>query len=454
MHQTRTTSFDPLLEPLEGRVLLAGTPLGLSQGSYMGGVQLKITGTAGADQITVKKTANGLQVSNTGGWSAAVAGSFKSLLIDGGAGNDRITVDAGVATSAVLYGSAGNDTLTGGSGHDRIYGGADDDLTYGGAGDDQLISLGGGTRDIYFGGLGNDSFWTDGTEKINDITPAENAMGAVHRVDGFMSYAIVNGDKKTTVSVNKELLGQSLADPIATSTSYKYQRFSNRPLFADAGPSANDVSQGAVGDCYFLATLSSVAQVSPSVIHQSVADLGDGTYAVQFTSGSSKTFVRVDADLPTYAAGMPAYAYTGMQGSMWVAVIEKAYAFYRQNAGTYASLSGGWMSEAYEAMGKTSTSSYASSSATWLISTIKQALDAKKSVTFAVSKPNGAPLIGGHAYSVASMVTDSAGKITGLKLRNPWGVDGAGSDGCDDGYVTITSAQAHGAFLGLTSGVV
>jgi hypothetical protein len=185
-----------------------------------------------------------------------------------------------------------------------------------------------------------------------------------------------------------------------------------------------------------------------------VVDLGDGTYAVQFVMGSARTFVRVDADLPTYASGLPAYAHTGAQGSMWVAVMEKAFAFYRRNAGTYASLSGGWMNEAYAAMGKPSTSSYASSNSNWLINTIKQALDLRQSVTFAVKSANGAPLIGGHAYSVDSVVKDKSGKVTGIKLRNPWGVDGAGNDGADDGYVTITSAQAQGAFLGMTSGVV
>lgn len=454
MTQKRRTNWDHSLEPLEGRVLMAGTALGVSQVSYLGGVQLRITGSSAADQIGVKKSATGLTLSNTGGWSTTVAGSFKGLLIDGGAGNDSITVDATVTLESILYGAAGNDTMSGGTGHDRLYGGDGTDVMMGGAGDDVLVSIGGGNCDITYGGLGNDSFWTDGSEKINDLTATESAMGAVHRVNAFANHRIVNGGTTTTTAVSKELLGQNLVDPITTSTSITYSRFSNRPLFSQAGPSANDVSQGAVGDCYFLATLSSVAQVSPQVIRQSVVDLGDGTFAVQFKNGSTPTFVRVDADLPTYSSGTLAYADFGVQNSMWVAVMEKAFAFFRFNEGTYQSLSGGWMNEVYGALGKTSSSSYASSSSSWLMTTIKQAMDAKKSVTFAVNKPNGAPLVGNHAYTVCSVVMDATGKVTGLKLRNPWGVDGAGNDGVNDGYVTVTATQAQAAFMGLSSAVV
>lgn len=454
MTQKRRTNWDHSLEPLEGRVLMAGTALGVSQVSYLGGVQLRITGSSAADQIGVKKSATGLTLSNTGGWSTTVAGSFKGLLIDGGAGNDTITVDATVTMEAILYGAAGNDTLLGGNGNDRLYGGDGTDLMNGGAGDDVLVSIGGGNCDVMVGGLGNDSFWTDGTEKINDLTATENAMGGLHRVNAFANHTIEKAGVATTTAVSKELTGQSLVDPVTTSTSITYRRFSDRPLFSAAGPAANDVVQGALGDCYFLATLSSIAQVNAQAIRQSVVDLGDGTFAVQFSSGSAKSFVRVDADLPTYSSGTLAYAGLGSQNSMWVAVMEKAYAFFRHNSGTYASLSGGWMNEVYSAMGKTSLSSYASSNSGWLINTIKEALDLKKSVTYAVKTAAGAPLVGGHAYSVQCLVTDSTGKVTGIKLRNPWGVDGAGNDGANDGYVTITAAQAQGAFMGMTTAAV
>ena len=42
----------------------------------------------------------------------------------------------------------------------------------------------------------------------------------------------------------------------------------------------------------------------------------------------------------------------------------------------------------------------------------------------------------------------------GVRLRNPWGVDGAGSDGANDGYVTLTGAQALAAMSGAVSAAV
>ena len=81
---------------------------------------------------------------------------------------------------------------------------------------------------------------------------------------------------------------------------------------------------------------------------------------------------------------------------------------------------------------------------------LASAIAAGKAVTFAVNHPPaGSPLIGNHAYTVDHVNSD--GTVT---LRNPWGVDGAGSDGKDDGYVTITAAQAFGAFLGGSAATV
>ncbi|HVT88351.1 MAG TPA: C2 family cysteine protease [Tepidisphaeraceae bacterium] len=431
--------FGQGLESLESRTLMAAVPLNV----VSLGTQLKIIGTAGNDQISIKYSGSNLLITNTGGWSTTVAGTFKTIVVDGGAGNDAIGLDATITQNAVLYGSAGNDTLVGGSGNDRIYGGDGTDSSNGGAGNDVIVSIGGTGLDKCIGGAGTDSFWADTTDTITDAVAAETAVGAVHRVNNFM------------FNVSKELLGQSIGDSKTTSSSYVYHRFANNPLFSDAGPSPDDVHQGAVGDCYFLSVLSSVAKTDPQLIRQSVVDLGDGTYAVQFTQGTTKTFVRVDADLPAYSWGGLAYAGVGAQSSMWVAIMEKAFTVFRYSAGTYASISSGWMSEVYADLGKTSFNAYTSTSAAWLMQTVQTALAGGKSVTFAVSKaPSGAPLIGSHAYMVQSVVFDSKGKVSGLRLRNPWGIDGAGNDGLNDGYVTITAAQAQAALLGLSTSIV
>jgi hypothetical protein len=75
-----------------------------------------------------------------------------------------------------------------------------------------------------------------------------------------------------------------------------------------------------------------------------------------------------------------------------------------------------------------------------------------KAVTYATSTiTGGAPLVGYHAYTVDAVIYDSNGVATSIRLRNPWGVDGAGSDGANDGYVTLTASQALANMLGYTA---
>ena len=442
-----------MIEVLESRTMMAATPLGVSEIATSNGTQLRITGTDAADQISVSRNDTGLLIKNTGGWETTATGNYTSILVNGGKGNDKITFDASVSTKAIMYGGVGNDKLTGGSGNDRLYGGLGTNQLIGGAGNDVLVTIGGKGDDRSTGGIGRDSFWVDSAkaEKVTDLSSEESASGSVHRVTNFSGIGITAGNK----AASRELTGGGFADPTLTHSGMSYRNFSNAQLFSDAGPAADDVSQGYIGDCYYLATLASIAKVDPSKIRESVVDLGDGTYAVQFTRGGKNVFVRVDADLATWSNGALAYADMGAENSMWVAVMEKAYTYFRTGAGTYASIEAGWMSEAYSAHGASSNSTFSASSGQNLLALIQSELAAGKSVTFAVQTPsNGAALIGCHAYSVESVGYDANGNPATLRLRNPWGIDGAGSDGSNDGYVTITAQQALGSFMGLVSASV
>jgi trimeric autotransporter adhesin len=71
--------------------------------------------------------------------------------IDGGAGNDTISVSVGAAN---IDGGAGDDTITGGSANDVITGGAGANILSGGDGSDRLIAS--GTSDVLNGGDGAD----------------------------------------------------------------------------------------------------------------------------------------------------------------------------------------------------------------------------------------------------------------------------------------------------------
>jgi Ca2+-binding RTX toxin-like protein len=84
--------------------------------------------------------------------------AVKTVVVDGGDGND--TVD-GSATAAkmIVTGGAGNDTITGGSGSDTLSGGTGLDTLDGGAGDDTLDDgVKDGRQDVLIGGSGHDTF--------------------------------------------------------------------------------------------------------------------------------------------------------------------------------------------------------------------------------------------------------------------------------------------------------
>jgi len=177
--------------------------------------------------------------------------------------------------------------VCGGDGNDELFdNGPGAAVLMGEAGDDLLVAVGGGA-DTVRGGAGNDSFWVDSADSIADAEAAETPYN-VHVIAQFYQ---PTADPVSRPSL--EIRGQDLTDPSA-GVPYVDQSF--RPLFLD-GPEYNDAIQGGVGDCYFIATLSSLAGSDPAIIKQAITDLGDGTYAVRFYRGGSAVFVRVDGRL-------------------------------------------------------------------------------------------------------------------------------------------------------------
>ncbi|HEY7115360.1 MAG TPA: C2 family cysteine protease [Tepidisphaeraceae bacterium] len=374
-----------------------------------------------------------------------VHGSYGNDYISTGGGNDVISGDADCDTvyagagNDILHGNAGDDWLYGQDGDDKIYGDAGCDVLCGGNGNDTLVSIGGGQNDCLYGEGGYDSFWADseGTENIWDADLAETLNGHVHRVSSFMNETFHNGSPWpwdwTSYSVSRDANGQNFLDPTGGSN---YQNFSNRPLFSTSGPIKDDIDQNGLGDCYFLAGLGSVAKADADRIRQHITELGDGTYAVQFGS----TFIRVDGDLPTDGSGNLVYAGLGTGGSVWTAIMEKAFAFYRHNDGDYHSIENGWMDEAYSAMGASTSSQdvdwwyKAWHNANDLWNYVSGELGAGKAVTIGTNG-DATALVGSHAYMVDHVYTDGWG-TRHVVVRNPWGW--AGNPGA---YVDITAQQ-------------
>ena len=243
----------------------------------------------------------------------------KHIVFHGKAGNDQFVNYTDIASEA--YGGAGNDSLIGGSGNDRLdggmgedrlfgeggkdklFGGAGDDELYGGSGQDILVSIGGG-YDYMSGGSQWDQFWTDVYDAISDASPDELAGGYVNEVDQFENYHLRYTNTEGTFVdemhlVPEELNGQNLPEPYPIvkegTLFWPFAKVNHKhnPLFHDGTPTKDDVYQGGVGDCYFMATLAAVAKAKPEHIRKMVVDLGDGTYAVKF----------IENGYPVYVAG-------------------------------------------------------------------------------------------------------------------------------------------------------
>lgn len=374
-------------------------------------VRAKASGQGGDDYL---EGSNGADVFSGGDGNDTLVGYGGNDQMWGGAGND------------VLRGMDGNDALAGDDGNDQLNGGAGADSLWGGTGNDILIAIDGGASDLAQGDAGSDVVWADNGSSWDTV------------------YAVDVGDRVQWVSyfnngADRTLDGNAIVDPTASGRAYK--RFAGRPLFGDAGPLYTDVRQGQEGDCWLLSGLSAIALDSPNTLRQNVVDFGDGTYGVRL----GNAFYRVDADLPvSYStATNPAFAQFGSGGSIWVAVVEKAYAHYRTGANSYTSLSNGWSVDVNRAFGATSTGDYAIgsyTSPTALANALYSAWANHGAVTIGfLGIAPGAPLVNVHMYTVVSFTCNSAGQITHVTLRNPWGYDGAGSDSNpNDGLVTVS----------------
>jgi Calpain family cysteine protease len=263
---------------------------------------------------------------------------------------------------------------------------------------------------------------------------------------------MVQAKAKVTATPKKAVAPAPLVEPKMTDPSMKYQSFAGDPLFASGGPNINDINQGYVGDCYFLSTLSAIAKVDPTRIRQAFSTNTDGTYTVDLISGGKMHAVKVDTELPVWPDGQLAYAGLGGGNCLWVALMEKAWTEVRTNVASYASIDGGWMTEAFAALGVKNATNFFTNNPTTLLTVLAADLKAKQAVTIGINNvPSGAPLIGDHAYEVNAVNFDKTGKAISVTLRNPWGIDGAGNDGSNDGYVTVTATQLEAAYDGVVS---
>jgi Ca2+-binding RTX toxin-like protein len=157
----------------------------------------------GADDNVTVSVAGGLLVhgQTTGGLNSGIDwdsdddgdqtvpadGTF-TVIVNGGAGNDAITVLAKTTELAssglngdggddVLTGADSNEILTGGEGDDRLVAGRGNDAMNGGAGNDTLVWNQGDGSDRASGDAGNDVSEVNGAPTLGDVFTLEPVVG-------------------------------------------------------------------------------------------------------------------------------------------------------------------------------------------------------------------------------------------------------------------------------------
>jgi plastocyanin len=199
-------------------------------------------------------------------------------------------------------------------------------------------------------------------------------------------------------------------------------------------PSRANARQGQLGDCYFIAAVSAIADRNPAAVQNLFVDNGDGTYTVRFYYGVSSgipkaDYVTVNRRLPAYSNRTLGYSgygqsVTAASTTLWIALAEKAYAQWnetgnegRDGTNRYSAIEGGWMSNVnMQVLGYNSiNTSFLSSSKQVLVN----ALTARQAVTLGtLANKSAGGLVGSHAY----IVTGYNSSTDTFTLHNPWGV--------------------------------
>ena len=224
--------------------------------------------------------------------------------------------------------------------------------------------------------------------------------------------------------VDKWFLGAD--EPVISGSGLSYQTVVGN-LF-NGTPSRNDGKQGQLGDCYFIAALSAIADRSPDAVRNLFIDNGDGTYSVRFYAQAGHAdYVTVNRRLPANSSGRLEYSGYGLSitsaaTTIWIAMAEKAYAQWnetgnegRDGTNRYSSIEGGWMSNVNVQVLGYNSSNYAFS--TTPKATLVGAIATGRSVTLGTISGAGDGLYGSHAYTVTgyNVSTDT------FTLYNPWG---------------------------------
>ncbi len=242
--------------------------------------------------------------------------------------------------------------------------------------------------------------------------------------------------------------GITLSDKRAGGVDYK----KTDGVFSVGGITPDDPLQGALGDCYFISSLASVAAQHPDLLEKAVKTNRDGTYTVSLyqrpdmTKPAHKVEVTVDGKFPQ-KAGQLEYISAREKKELWPLIFEKAYATWK---GSYGNIEGGMGANALTALTGAPPTFFPVSAdamkADDVFAKVKAATQNGGCVV-ADSKSFGSPvkgMISDHTYSVLSTSEENGQKY--VTVRNPWGEHEVGQDAKDDGVFKLTAQQFLEAF--------
>jgi hypothetical protein len=311
-------------------------------------------------------------------------------------------------------------------------------------------------------------------------------------VDGSVANDFYNGGQATSTQLGNLIAGSSvdtlqkltdkwlhggdLPSPTAggdaahgtVSTTVGVYAQSSGTLFNQGGPLSTDINQGQLGDCYFAATLVSVAAVKPSAITNEFVDNGVSngthTWGVRFMDANGNAnWVTVNDMLPVSASGSTSLVFGGgdpthyLNGDIWFPLLEKAYVEANTlkilprgttvGVNAYWAIEGGWGDPISQLLGGTVTDytydpnvtlgnnsyislSYVDRSSTAALQNLQSTLlgdlnqgkviwigsDVKTNDTY-----NNTLLTSGHAFCAIHANSDPTSTL--VNVWNPWGVD-------------------------------
>eukprot|EP00753_Platysulcus_tardus_P013431 PLAT3679.10.p1 GENE.PLAT3679.10~~PLAT3679.10.p1 ORF type:complete len:805 (+),score=398.15 PLAT3679.10:58-2472(+) len=206
-----------------------------------------------------------------------------------------------------------------------------------------------------------------------------------------------------------------------------------------------DIRQGALGDCWFMCALSSLAEF-PALVRALFTIPGEGemetseggVYKLRLCKGGAWQTVTIDDYFPTFPEGGPVYS-RAHGAELWVLLVEKAYAKLHHG---YSQLRGGWAYEGlmdltgapadYIRLEDEDIAADVDSGALWRRLARADAngylISASTPGEDIYTEGGGAPgddgpdsgLVPGHAYTVLQVKETSRGDRL-LQVRNPWG---------------------------------